>query len=199
MKEFFEKVNFGKKKSTADDNKSMKRVNIIEPWHEISNNVVCATSIRAVWSQQKLSAFVICCNVYIFLTNSWRFKGYYIISILWTISVIFNNITFRMTNRPFWIQMSRHMSLFVWFDSLHPSQQSFSYVRMDIPGLNQFWARRINVSCSRTQHSDASEALTRGPSVSSQALYHWATALPLPHEISNNVAFWQPVQPPFWA
>ena len=29
------------------------------------------------------------------------------------------------------------------------------------------------------QHSDAGEARTRGPSVSSQALYHWATALPL--------------------
>ena len=28
------------------------------------------------------------------------------------------------------------------------------------------------------QHSDAGEARTRGPSVSSQALYHWATALP---------------------
>ena len=28
------------------------------------------------------------------------------------------------------------------------------------------------------QGSDASEARTRGPSVLSQALYHWATALP---------------------
>ena len=28
------------------------------------------------------------------------------------------------------------------------------------------------------QRSDAGEALTRGLSVSSQALYHWATALP---------------------
>ena len=28
------------------------------------------------------------------------------------------------------------------------------------------------------QQSDAGEAWTRGPSVSSQALYHWATALP---------------------
>ena len=37
---------------------------------------------------------------------------------------------------------------------------------------------RINVSCSRTQRSDASEAPTPNPSVSSQALYHWATALP---------------------
>ena len=30
-----------------------------------------------------------------------------------------------------------------------------------------------------TQRSDAGEAQTRSPSVSSQALYHWATALPL--------------------
>ena len=28
------------------------------------------------------------------------------------------------------------------------------------------------------QRSDAGEFRTRGPSVSSQALYHWATALP---------------------
>ena len=28
------------------------------------------------------------------------------------------------------------------------------------------------------QRSDADEARTRNPSVSSQALYHWATALP---------------------
>ena len=28
------------------------------------------------------------------------------------------------------------------------------------------------------QRSDAGEARTRGPSFSSQALYHWATALP---------------------
>ena len=36
------------------------------------------------------------------------------------------------------------------------------------------------------QRSDAGEARTRGPSVSSQALYHWATALPfveIDHEI----------------
>ena len=30
----------------------------------------------------------------------------------------------------------------------------------------------------RPQRSDAGEAQTRGPSVLSQALYHWATALP---------------------
>ena len=29
------------------------------------------------------------------------------------------------------------------------------------------------------QRSDAGEAQTRGPSVSSQALYHWATVLPI--------------------
>ena len=31
------------------------------------------------------------------------------------------------------------------------------------------------------QRSDAGEARTRYPSVSSQALYHWATALPAEH------------------
>ena len=45
-----------------------------------------------------------------------------------------------------------------------------------LPGLNQYLAR-INVSCSRTQGSDDGEARTRRPSVSSQALYHWATVL----------------------
>ena len=65
----------------------------------------------------------------------------------------------------------------VWFDSLRPSQQFFSYVGMGLPGLNQYFAR-INVSRSRTQHSDAGEARNRGPSVLSQALCHWATVLP---------------------
>ena len=37
-----------------------------------------------------------------------------------------------------------------------------------LPGLNQYKAR-INVSFSRTQHSDAGEAQTRAPSVLSQA------------------------------
>ena len=34
------------------------------------------------------------------------------------------------------------------------------------------------MSCSKTQRSDTGEARTRGLSVSSQALYHRATALP---------------------
>ena len=39
----------------------------------------------------------------------------------------------------------------------------------------------------RPQRSDASEARTRGPSVSSQALYRWATALPqLDNEPNQN-------------
>ena len=37
---------------------------------------------------------------------------------------------------------------------------------------------RINVTCSRTQRSGTGEAGTREPSVSSQALYYWATGLP---------------------
>ena len=61
--------------------------------------------------------------------------------------------------------------LFVRFDCLRPSQQSFSYVGMGHSGLNQYKAR-INVSCSRTQRSDAGEAPARGPSVSNQTHYH---------------------------
>ena len=36
------------------------------------------------------------------------------------------------------------------------------------------------MSAQGPQRSDAGEAQTQGPSVSSQALYHWATALPVP-------------------
>ena len=38
------------------------------------------------------------------------------------------------------------------------------------------------------QRSDAGEARIRGPSVSSQALYHWATALPVNFSEMHN--FW---------
>ena len=62
----------------------------------------------------------------------------------------------------------------IWYESLHPSRQFFSYVGTGLPRLNQYQAR-INVTCSSIQHSDAGEALTRGPSVSSQALYYWAS------------------------
>ena len=59
----------------------------------------------------------------------------------------------------------------------HPSQQLFSYIMRGLPGLNQYLAR-VKVSCSRTQCSDAGEVWIRDPSVTSEALYHWATALP---------------------
>ena len=44
-------------------------------------------------------------------------------------------------------------------------------------GWSMKYKARINVSCSRTQRSDAGEAWTHNPSVMSQALYHWATPL----------------------
>ena len=37
------------------------------------------------------------------------------------------------------------------------------------------------------QRSDAGEARTRGPSVSSQALYHWATALPIQTYVRETI------------
>ena len=63
------------------------------------------------------------------------------------------------------------MSFFVWFDPLRPGN-NFS-VMLCLPGLNQYKAK-INVPCSKTQHSEAGETQTRCPSVSIQALYHWA-------------------------
>ena len=50
-------------------------------------------------------------------------------------------------------------------------QQLFSYVWTDLPLLNHYEAR-INVTCSRTQRSDADEARTRNWSVSRYALDH---------------------------
>ena len=61
--------------------------------------------------------------------------------------------------------------------------------RVFLHGLNQYLAR-INVSWSMTQCSYAGEARTRGPSVSSQAYYHWATAPP-PHPHKNWIFFWK--------
>ena len=40
------------------------------------------------------------------------------------------------------------------------------------------------------QGSDAGEARTRGPSVSSQALYHWATALPTDSICNQGSVAW---------
>ena len=60
---------------------------------------------------------------------------------------------------------------FVCFDSLRPINKFYSYKGTGLPELNEYYAR-INVSCSKTHGSDAVEARTRGPSVSSQAFYH---------------------------
>ena len=49
--------------------------------------------------------------------------------------------------------------LFVWYDSLIPSQQFFSHVIMGLPGLNQY---------SRIQGSASREARTHNPLILSQ-------------------------------
>ena len=43
------------------------------------------------------------------------------------------------------------------------------------------------------QRSDTGEARTRGPSVSSQALYHWATALPTIASDQYAYYFWSTI------
>ena len=88
-------------------------------------------------------------------------------------------------------------SIFVWFDSLHPiNNLSVKQGRVFLG----WTSTKIGWMClpKGPQCSDAGEARTRGPSVSSQALYHWATALPnLKHwkcklfEIGVNCYIWQ--------
>ena len=60
---------------------------------------------------------------------------------------------------------------FVWFDSLRPSQQFFSYVFLH--GLNQYMQ---GLMCFAQGHN-AVMSVWLEPT--SQALYHWASALPL--------------------
>ena len=64
----------------------------------------------------------------------------------------------------------------IWF--FMSTQQSFSYAGRVFLGWT---STKLGQMClaQGPQRSDAGEAWTRGPSVSSQALYHWATPLPL--------------------
>ena len=70
------------------------------------------------------------------------------------------------------------LALFVWFDSLCPSQQFFSYVGTDLPGLILETVLSKD-KCVLLKDSDADEALTSGSWVWSQSLYQWATVLPV--------------------
>ena len=65
--------------------------------------------------------------------------------------------------------------LFVWFDLiLYIPSTIFQLCRDRSSWVEPVLSLMMNVSCSRTQHSDPGEARAHGPSVSSQALYHWA-------------------------
>ena len=63
----------------------------------------------------------------------------------------------------------------VRFCSFHLSQRFFIYVGKGLPWLNHNLAR-IDMSCSRTQHIDAGEAIICNPSVSLES-----STLPLSH------------------
>ena len=65
--------------------------------------------------------------------------------------------------------------MFVWFDSLRPiNNLSVKQWRVFLGWTS---TKLGFVFAQGPQRSDAGEALTPGPSVSSQVLYHWATAL----------------------
>ena len=66
--------------------------------------------------------------------------------------------------------------IFVWFDPLHPiNNLSVKQGRVFLGWIST----KLGKMClaQGPQCSEAGEARTRGPSVLSQALYHWATAL----------------------
>ena len=67
--------------------------------------------------------------------------------------------------------------LFVWFDSLRPIN-NLSVKRGRV--FLGWTSTKLRQKClaQGPQRNDAGEARTRGPSVSSEGLYHWATALP---------------------
>ena len=99
-----------------------------------------------------------------------------------------NEDTFKMTHCCLTLQQHRIYSQlpwtrtqytesesFVWFDSLRPLNN------LSVMRDGSSWVEPVlslNVSCSRTTTQWRRWGSTRGPSVSSQALYHWATALP---------------------
>ena len=92
-----------------------------------------------------------------FTTSGARIKRIYFASLLFVV------------NKRY-VRKKNIFLLFVGLICFFTSQSKiFSYIGTGLPGLNQYLAR-INESCSRTQHCDASEAQTHGPLVSSRAL-----------------------------
>ena len=79
------------------------------------------------------------------------------------------------------------------FNGFFTSQSTiFSNAGTGLPWLNQYKARN-DVSCSRTQRNDAEETRTRGLSVSSQALYHRATAIQTLYTYPGNELIARPI------
>ena len=76
-----------------------------------------------------------------------------------------------------------HFLFLIWSFTSH--QQSISYNVTGLPGLNQF---RVRINVFAQGHKAVTLVrLERGPSVSSQALYHWATALPVFSTLSDTL------------
>ena len=116
---------------------------------------------------------------------SYWFKLYYCyLYIAWQVYKTTQNT---ITIQPLSKWDSEKRSKFCLIDWFFTSQQQlFSDVGTTLPGLHQYLAR-INVSCPWAQRSGADQARTRGPSVSSQALYHWVTALPMSHCVAFHL------------
>ena len=93
----------------------------------------------------------------------------------WSGSNLFSKVISRWQNLPPARKgLNTNTVCLIWFFTSH--QQALSFVGTGLPGLT---STKLGLMLdTRTQHSDAGEAWTCGPTVSSQALYHWGTALP---------------------
>ena len=91
-------------------------------------------------------------------------------------------------------------STYVWFDSLRPSQQVFSYVGTDLPGLKQYKAR-INVSCVSCSSDDTVTPLRLQPAVPRSRVKH-STTEPMCSRFDQNTSnpyAWQRVNASKWS
>ena len=91
------------------------------------------------------------------------------------------------TNIFFYFRPNILLLCLIWFFT--PQSTIFQLCQDGSSWVEPVLKVRINVSCSRTQRSDTCEARTSNPSVSSQALYHWATALSFRPNMVNDLLF----------
>ena len=111
------------------------------------------------------------------------------------IPIFISHLDLLQSLKQFFINVSYHILVlfvcFVWFDSLRPIN-NLSVIQGRV--FLGWTSTKLGGMClaQGPQRSDDRKARTRGPSVTSQTLYHWATGLPhiLVVSITLMTLFW---------